>query len=243
MADMPHRYRGKFSVQFVHPLLVRCAIDYSPMQANGPSFRQEFVLTPDGVLASLRSATAKEFGVTWPLLEDDGAALHTKIADHLATTGYRENGDEESFLAVRGETVVQEPGEHVQSTYGWLLPTRSMATRGVNYTFVYPRSAGDPTAEKILEHFHLTRDGFESDLGSVHGTLYTGRTSAGGEGQSIDCDGDGKIDASFDTRCRFVLQLDKGKIQAVEADRKTTVRIGGKQLQLDAYVPTTVSGE
>jgi hypothetical protein len=242
MADMPDQYRGKFSVQFVHPLLVRCAIDYSPIK-DGPSFRQEFVLTPDGVLASLRSTTAKAFGVTWPLLENDGGALHSKTGDLLATTAYGENGDEQSFLTVRGGAIVPEPGERVRSTYGWLLPVRAMATNGVNETFIYPRSAGDPTTEEILQHFHATQDGFESDLGSVHGTLYTGRTSAGGEGQAIDCDGDGKIDVRFDIRCRFVVQLHQGKIQAVEADRKTGAHIGGKQLQLEAYVPMKLGVE
>jgi hypothetical protein len=243
MADLPDRYRAKFSVQFVHPLLVRCAIDYSPNKSNGPAFRHEFVLTPDGVLASLRSTNVGRFGVTWPLLADDGAVLHTKIEDHFATTAYDLNADQQCFLDVGGGNVIQEPGQPVQSTYGWLSPIRAEATTRINHTFVYPRSAGDPSAQQILGHFHLAQDGFESDLGIVHGTLYTGRTSAGGEGQSIDCDGDGKIDARFDTRCQFVLQLHQGKIQAVEADRKTAVRIGDKLIQLKAYVPVNVSAQ
>ena len=47
--------------------------------------------------------------------------------------------------------------------------------------------------------------------------------------------------AFFDRRCRFVLQLDQGRIQAVEADRQTKVRIGNQLFQLTAYVPTMVS--
>ena len=127
--------------------------------------------------------------------------------------------------------MVGEPGERVRSTYGWLLPVRATATNGVNYTFVYPRSPGDPTAEKVLDGFRVTPDGFASNLGSVHGTLYVGRTSAGGEGESIDLNGDGKAGARFDTRCRFVLQLRNGRILSAEADRKTALRIGGRVFQ------------
>ena len=35
----------------MHPLLVRCAVDYRPKKGEGgPTFRNEFTLTPDGVL-------------------------------------------------------------------------------------------------------------------------------------------------------------------------------------------------
>jgi len=53
IADVPHRYRGHFSVEFVHPLLVRCAINYRPLDGTGPTFHHGFVVTPDGVLANL----------------------------------------------------------------------------------------------------------------------------------------------------------------------------------------------
>ncbi len=99
LADVPQRYRGHFSVQFAHPLLVRCAIDYRPIKAPGPSFRHDFVLTPDGVLATLRSDDAKEFAVTWPVLENDGLPLKARISDAAASTAYAEAGDEQSFLA------------------------------------------------------------------------------------------------------------------------------------------------
>lgn len=89
----------------------------------------------------------------------------------------------------------------------------------------------------------MTEDGFASALGSVRGTLYAGRTSAGGEGRSIDCDGDGKPDAAFDPPCRFILQLRDGKILAVEADRKTTAQIAGQRIQLESHVPASVSRE
>jgi hypothetical protein len=84
-------------------------------------------------------------------------------------------------------------------------------------------------------------DGFESKLGSVRGNLYAGRTSAGGEGKAIDCDGDGRDDVTFDRECRFVLQLRDGQSTAMEADRKVTASIGGKRFKLKSFEPMTLS--
>jgi len=240
MADVPGRYRGKFSVQFAHPLLVRCAIDYSPRKGDGPAFRHEFMITPDGVLATLKASGVEQFGVTWPLLDDDGMPVNIKVAEHLATTSHQEHADEQGFLCVGDGAVTADKENRVQSTYGWLTPVRAMAAGGLNQTFVYPRNARDPEAEKVRESLHVTADGFDSALGSVHGSLYRGRTSAGGEGDRIDLDGDGKPDVIFEDACRFVLQLHEGKVIAVETDRKTVVTIAGKQVPLEAYTPVSV---
>ena len=55
----------------------------------------------------------------------------------------------------------------------------------------------------------FVRDGqdFSSVLGRVKGTLYVGRTSAGGKGTAIDLDNDGKDDVIFSQTCAFILQL------------------------------------
>ena len=243
MADVPDRYQGQFSTQFVHPLLVHCAIDYTPIHdRNGPSFRHEFMITPDGVLAALHSSGEEDFGVTWPLLVDDGAPLQTKITNSCATTAYTENGDQQCFLTPGTSAIIVSSDEPVQGTYGWLRPVRAISQGGVNHTFIYPRSPEDPPADLTQRSLHVSDDGFESDLGSAQGTLYIGRTSAGGEGSSIDCDGDGQPDAVFDSTCRFILQLQQGKISAVEADRDINVWIAGRHLRLQAYVPVTLDG-
>ena len=78
LASLPARYEGVWSVEFVHPLLVRCAVDYRPKKGeSGPTFRNEFTLTPDGVFSVVRktSPDAVNWGVTWPLLENDGRPL------------------------------------------------------------------------------------------------------------------------------------------------------------------------
>ncbi len=75
LADLSARYEGEWSVQFVHPLLVRCALTYRPKAGqNGPTFRDELTVTPDGVLSIVRKTSPGElrWGVTWPLLENDG---------------------------------------------------------------------------------------------------------------------------------------------------------------------------
>ena len=65
MADLSARYEGIWSVAFVHPLLVRCAITYAPKPGqSGPTFRNELVLTPDGMLSGVSSTGDQPWGVT-----------------------------------------------------------------------------------------------------------------------------------------------------------------------------------
>jgi hypothetical protein len=82
---------------------------------------------------------------------------------------------------------------------------------------------------------------FGSVLGRVTGNLYIGRTSAGGRGDSIDLNNDGTVDVSFSQTCDFVLQLDAGKVTAIEADRAVTATLAGRVVQLAPYTPVAVS--
>jgi hypothetical protein len=249
LASVPDRYAGKFSVQFAHPLLVRCAIDYAPLPGkSGPHFRHEFLITPDGVLATVKCDDAPEqFGVTWPLLNNDGTELVTQIADGIATASYKLGEDEQCFLAVgepRGQLDATE--DPVQGTYGWLKPVRATCGPRADetvVTFVYPRNASDPPADVIRNEFRPSDDGFTCNpLARVRGNMYVGRTSAGGEGTAIDLDGDGKDDVTLDAPCKFVLQLRDGKVGAAEADRKVAATIAGKRITLDRFVPASGFG-
>ncbi|MCW3099991.1 MAG: hypothetical protein JWL77_5609 [Chthonomonadaceae bacterium] len=241
LADMPERYAGSFSVQFSHPLLVRCAIDYAPLPgASGPRFRHAFVMTPDGIFARLSSPDAVEFGVTWPLLENDGAPLQTTLAAHHASTHYTPQQDEQSFLALHPDALLTADEPAIRSAYGWLRPVR-MTTRsgGPLDTFVYPRSPGEPDAEAVRASFQVRDDGFSSLLGRVQRNLVVGRAAAGGEGESLDLTGDGKNEVRFPTICRFILQLHAGKVHAGETDRPITGAIQGRQRKFDPYTPLT----
>ncbi len=243
LADLSARYEGTWSVQFVHPLLVRCAIDYHPKAGQtGPSFRDELTVTPDGVLSVVRKTSAGElrWGVTWPLLENDGTALVRSDSSRTAGTGYRGSQDRENFLTLdSGATLLKEPAP-LRSSYGDLRPIRVTSPADTNRTFIYPSSAGDPAAEMLLRSFAVTDDGFRSALGRVSGTLYVGRSSAGGFGDRIDLKGNGKPDATFSTRCGFLLQIAGGKVMAVEADRMVTADIHGTRFELRPYEPVSI---
>ena len=89
----------------------------------------------------------------------------------------------------------------------------------------------------------FVRDGddFTSPLGRVRGTLYVGRTSAGGRGDRIDLDADGAPDVVFSESCDFVLQLADGRVTALEADRAVTATANGRTYSLPPYAPSSIS--
>jgi hypothetical protein len=236
MADLSARYEGVWSVEFVHPLLVRCAVEYRPKAGQrGPTFRDELIVTPDGVLSTVRktSSEAVEWGVTWPLLENDGGGpLTIGRGDGWRTTQFPGATDQESFLAAGPVTI--EDGPALRSTYGDLRAVRVRSDGDAVRTFVYPRSAGDPTAEEVRKTLVITPDGFRSAVGRVAGTLYMGRQSAGGVGKGAD------LDVSFDEACGFLLQVRSGRVTAVETDRAVTGRVQGRAVRLQAHAPQTI---
>ena len=129
----------------------------------------------------------------------------------------------------------------MRSTYGDLRPVRVVYSRGVvNRTLIYPHSGGDAEADAVRRSFSQTKEGFRTVLGTVSGTTYAGRTSAGGFGRTIDLHGDGKPAAHFSQPCGFVLQLAGGKVIAAEADRAVTAVIQGKTIALKPYSPVTL---
>jgi hypothetical protein len=244
LADLSDRYRGVWSTQFVHPLLIRCAIDYSPRPGlTGPSFRNEFTVTPDGVLSVVTKTSRDDsrWGVTWPVLENDGAALERSKSAGIQSVRYPKGADEQNFIAIGTSPVFAEAAA-LRSTYGDLRPVRVITDSAANTTFVYPRSAGEPDADAVRKSFTLRDRDFSSVLGRVAGTVYSGKTSAGGVGRSIDLDGDGKPDVTFDAECGFVLQLRNGSVVAAETDRDVSAIIRGKKVALKRYQPVQLAG-
>lgn len=241
IADLHTHYRATPEVAFAHPLLVRFSLTYAYVTGRGgPAFRHEFIVTPDGVLTRLTSPQDEPFALTIPLLENDGRPLQTEVAGGIARTRYEDGRDEQVFLSLNAEATLTPADEALQSTYGWLRPVRVQTDEPANLVFVYPRSPDDPSAEAVQASFQVTNDGFSSALGRVEGTLYVGRTSAGGEGDAIDLDGDGTADVTFSERCRFVLQLRDGAVTHAEADRPVAMRYDGRTIALDTHTPVAL---
>jgi len=242
LASMPDVYRADATVTFVHPLLVRFALDYHPMASQAvPTFHEEFVVTPDGVLTTLTSSAPDgQWGLTWPVLVNDGAgALATAFASSMASTRFASGTDEENFIAVGGGAPTLTMDGVVRSGYGDLQSVRYVAAApSANRTFIYPRDASGPAAAAVRDSFTMTPNGFRTALGRVDGNTYVGSTSAGGEASAVDIDGDGNPDVSFDQTCKFVVQLSNGRVIAVEADRPVHVTIGtAAPIALQPYVP------
>ena len=158
----------------------------------------------------------------------------------LPSTRYPGRADEQNFI-VLGKDVALTPEAAVRSTYGDLRPVRAVADGPALAVFVYPRGREDPAAERVHDSLRVTSSGFSSALGTVTGNLYVGRTAAGGVGDRIDLDGDGRPDAIFSETCGFILQLAAGKITAVETDRNVGATIQGRSVNLRAYSPVVVS--
>jgi hypothetical protein len=240
LADVPARYEGVWSVSFVHPLLVRCSVEYRPKAGeSGPIFRNDFTITPDGVFSVVRktSADQSKWGVTWPVLEHDGRPLQVSTTRFAATTGYATSFDRQNFLAIDSQPPELTREAPLRSTFGDLRPVRVTTVNNMNQTFIYPSGQRDPDAESVRKSFEVTPDGFRSSLGRVAGGMYIGRTSAGGVGKHIDIDNDGKPDVTFSVECGFVLQFARGKVTAVEADRDVTADVQGRRVTLRAYSP------
>ena len=114
--------------------------------------------------------------MTLPLLEDDGSPLVTSAtsADRIARTSYKAGTDEQTFIEL-GKNVVLASDPPVLSSYGQLRPVRATTDDTAHRTFVYPRTANDPTAEAVRDSFKSRRPAFNQC--SVESTIRS--TSAG----------------------------------------------------------------
>lgn len=244
LADLPGRYQGTPSFEFVHPLLVRWAIDYTPVAGrSGPTFRNEFVITPDGVLSTV-TASGGAFGVTLPVVENDGRALDVSYDNRIASLSYPWLTDEQNFIALQSGAELNTDSTLIRGAVGDVRPVRvTVPGAATNEIFVYPRSAGDPSAADVRDSYRRNGDDFTTSLGRVTGSMYVGRTSAGGYGTSIDLDGDGQPDVTLSPACAVVLQLKDGAVTAVEVDRPVSITIRGLTRNLSAFSPVSWSSD
>ncbi len=245
----PGRFQGRFEPEFVHPLLIRGTLTIAPVGGkSGPAFAMHITLTPNGALVvTERVSGTNKFGIVWPLFEFDGRTkMDTHIDSAIASTAYPATAsapepDQQNFIALQATHKLDTTSPLVRGGYGDIRPIHvTDSADGPVETFVYPRSAGDPAAEAVRESFVRKGHNFSSLLGRVRGMLYVGRTSAGGEGDGIDLDNDGKNDVVFNEKCNFILQLKNGRAIAVEADRAVTATFGARKLELAPYTPRTI---
>lgn len=237
LAEKPEHYRGTVRVDFVHPLLVRCRILYHTVTGTGgPGFYHDFILTPDAILSTLRCTEPRTFGLTLPVLVNDGQPTQVEYQPPIVSVAGENRGDSQSFICLN-ENGTFGNGEPLQSSYGWLRPVRLTTGGEAIRVFVYPHTADDPAAGEVGGSLQITDSGFKSVLGRVEATLYVGRTSAGGFGDKLDLDGDTTPDVEFPESCGFVLQLKEGRIVAAEADRATIVTIRGQEVELQEFTP------
>ena len=242
-AELPAKYEARWSVQLVNPAIVRCTLEYRPVaEGHGPSFRDRFILTPDGVLSSVEriSVDNASWATTWPLLINDGTPLRTLISPRIAEASYPVSRDTESFLALDAGATLDSQQAPVRSTYGDLLPIRMQTASPVSHTFVYPHDHNQPDARAVLDSFRLTPQGFQSILGRVEGDVYIGQDFAGGHAVSVDLNGDGRLDLQFDHACGFVLHLRRGAVTSIEVDQPVTARLQGRTYRLAAYLARNI---
>src|SRR5260370_20587171 len=183
MAYPLSRYQGTFTVTFTHPLLVRARIDYAPLSGQtGPTFRDDLIITPDGVLSTITSSAGPgTFGVTWPVLTNDGAGLTNTFTPFIASVSFPGGGDEENFIAMQSSAptmVTNLPA--LRSSYGDLNPVRVVSGSSAATTLVYPRSPWDPSAESVRTSFTQSGSDFSTAFGKGTGSLYVGPTSEAG---------------------------------------------------------------
>jgi hypothetical protein len=238
IGDLPANYQAIPEVHFVHPLLVRFSVHYTYVTGRGGTyFTQDFILTPDAVVTSLRPLQPSKFGLTVPLLENDGRPLEIEVSDRMASTKYPDSEDSQHFIALNDQVHIDQSAPSLQSSVGWLKPLRFSTEEPQVDIVIYPRKGNDPLAESVAAGFRWTSDGFESALGKVFGTTYLGRWAGGGSGKTLDLNQDGKPDLVFDEVCNFVVRHHEGTPTAVESDRDVRVSISDNTYSLQAFVP------
>lgn len=243
MAELSARYQASFTPTFVHPALVRCSVEYRPKPGfQGPVFVDELIIVPEGVLSITRKLSSEEirWGVSWPLLANDGTPLEVTIGPTYAESRFQGETDRESFLAIGDGAKLETDGVPVRSTYGDLQAVRVTTPGKADQTFIYPHNGSQPSALAVMRSFKISPDGFDCVLGRLSGNVYVGRTLAGGEGASVFIRSGGHPDVTFSKTCRFLLQLHDGRVVNAEVDRHVRANIQGAPVELNPYSPLAI---
>lgn len=238
-------YAGTVTSSLATPVLTRLSVVWAPTSGTGPSFTQSLTITPDGILSqTTETGVVGGWGMTLPLMRDDGKTTMTQTTSNgIASVSYPGGSDAESFIALNpGTSLTAETA--ILGSYGNVTPVRATATGSEADTFVYQSSGGDPSAASVQSSFGLTQAGFSSNLGWVSGSLYSGRSSAGGFGSSITPSSPGATgtpDIGFSKPVNFIAQVNGGAVTSIEADAAVTAVVQGRSYALGAYAPQAVN--
>lgn len=157
---------------------------------------------------------------------DTDRLLIDELRIHPASSAASGN-DQQNFIALKDSHRLDTSAPSVRGGYGDFKPVRVTDSKhGAVETFVYPRGPGDPSAADVRASFKREGGDFRSVLGRVTGTLYAGRTAAGGFGESIDLDDDGAVDVTFGKPCHFIIRHENGRISAIETDAAVSATLG-----------------
>ncbi len=238
VAEEYKKFVTSFEADFAHPMLVRCSLTYSPAGDSAvPTFLQEFVLTPDGVLISLSAKGAEKFGIILPVLVDDGRPLSTRFSPSCVRVAFDSQSDEQCFISLNPQSQTSTNDPPVLTSYGWVKPVRMTSPSSVVRLFVYPRNPHDPSADEVQRSLRLTSSGFSSVLGTLDGSVYRNRFAVGGHASSADLDGDGQAEIDLDEAAGFMVQMERGAVRHIEADRAVSARVKGRRIVLKPFTP------
>lgn len=230
-------YQGRLQVEFVHPLLVRFSILYTSVTGSGgPAFRQEFTVTPTGVMTRLRCLNEAEFGITLPVPVNDGSELEINATRRYVTSAYSDDGDQQCFISLNGPLEAEDGT--VMSSYGLLRSYRATANDNEAAVFIYPRKKNEPAVDEMLQSMKITENGFSTALGTVEGDVYISNTLTGGRANHVTINEGQEL--RFSEACRFIIQHKEDTLMMIETDRPVSVETAGQTHHLTPYVPTTL---
>jgi hypothetical protein len=138
LADAAQHYRGVATIEEVIPERVAFAVTWAPVTGvGGPAFLQKFEITEEFVTTFVESSHDVEFGLTVPLLVDDGLVHRVDWSDDYIHVRSPRN-DNRQLLTLLNNTNV-EKADPVQSAYGSLLPLRLTSEDGQVGVIISPR--------------------------------------------------------------------------------------------------------
>jgi hypothetical protein len=257
MAQNPGTVSGSFRTTFANPALVLCQVVWT---VSGGSFTQNITITPDGVMlqTSASGFATGNWGLTFPILINDGQTspatwgavsttnVITSGTGGIATCTWPSSGDIQNYMTISANPSAFTPETDCTTVVGTVRPVRAVvAADTTQTTFVYPAKSTDPTASTVRSTFAATGtntytcSALSSSVvsSSAAGTVYVGRTCAGGWTNSVVLSG-GTV--TFSAPCHFIAQLTSGHVTAIEVDRSVTATIQAHAPQaLTAFTPVT----